>query len=69
MINETNCGYQEIEGNFKDLKILASIYITCGKHIIHVSILHQRGEFLWIAADKFKSNRKMFGDVARSINK
>lgn len=51
-----------------------NIYIKCNNLIFQIVILHQRGNFLWISNDDFKTDvgsnplEKPFGDTPRAIN-
>ena len=59
-----------MEGEYKQSSALTSLYIQCKNFIIHVSILYKRGNFLWIGSDNLQlEQKKLFGDVSRSINK
>ena len=48
---------------------MSSVYVRCGRFFIQIVILYDRGDFIWINKDSFKLDRKIFGDVARAINR
>jgi hypothetical protein len=43
--------------------------VRCGHFFIQIVILYDRGDFIWINEDSFKLDGKIFGDVARAINR
>ena len=43
--------------------------MRCGHFFIQIVILYDRGDFIWINEDSFKLDGKIFGDVARAINR
>ena len=48
---------------------MSSVYVRCGRFFIQIVILYDRGDFIWINKDSFKLDGKIFGDVARAINR
>ncbi len=59
-----------MEGEYHKIKVLTSLYVECENLVIHIAILYNRGNFLWIGGDDYVKNlKKIFGDVPRSINK
>ena len=48
---------------------MSSVYVRCGRFFIQIVILYDRGDFIWINKDSLKFDGKIFGDVARAINR
>ena len=48
---------------------MSSVYVRCGRFFIQIVIFYDRGDFIWINKDSLKFDGKIFGDVARAINK
>ncbi len=57
-------------GFLKSRTIETTINLACSNFIIQFSILHERGDYLWIGADDQSSNSglNVFGDVPRALN-
>lgn len=61
-----------MSGTYSNLDILTSFYIECKRLTIQISIVYERGNFLWIASDDYQvnsDNLKSFGDRPRALNK
>ena len=48
---------------------MSSVYVRCGRFFIQIVIFYDRGDFIWINKDSLKFDGKIFGDVARAINR
>lgn len=58
-----------MEGEFQFNTILTNLYIQTANFIFQVSILYERGNFLWIGQDNLPLKQKKFGDIPRAISK
>ena len=68
----SKCFYFKREGYFQKFKILTNVYVKCGGYAIQISIMYERGSFLWIGSDdnnayNYIKNRQ-FGDISRAVN-
>ncbi|RMZ95989.1 fukutin isoform X2 [Brachionus plicatilis] len=66
-----NCQIMPVFSEFFAQKILASIYVKCALLTLHVVVIYQRGNFLWMPKDEFEVDGllKFFGDKPRAFNK
>lgn len=65
----SKCRYIQMNGNYFKEKVLSNLYIECKLITIQISIVYERGDFLWIGNDEYKIEQtKYFGDVPRALN-
>jgi len=58
-----------MSGNYFKEKVLTNLYIECKMLTFQISIVYERGDFLWIGSDDYKNEaRKYFGDTPRALN-
>ena len=65
----SKCRYVQMSGNYFNEKVLTNLYIECKLLTLQISIVYDRGDFLWIGSDEYKNEeRKYFGDTPRALN-
>jgi hypothetical protein len=58
-----------MSGNYFNEKILTNLYIDCKFLTFQISIVYDRGNFLWIGKDDYKNEEnKYFGDTPRALS-
>lgn len=67
----SKCRYIQMSGSYFKEKILTNLYIECKLLTLQISIVYERGDFLWIGSDDYKNEHanKYFGDTPRALNK
>ena len=66
------CNLIQSYGTYASETILTSFYIECKNVVIQISIVYERGSFLWIGEDNYSNDlqkTKYFGDTPRALNK
>jgi hypothetical protein len=65
-----NCKTQYSTGFLISTTVNTTVYLACPGFEIQFSILHERGDYLWIGPDDQPlADGRVFGDVPRALNK